>query len=282
MEESTINLEQKTIDELFRRSKQYRGSDEFFKFLKFVSKFPHYSRFNNMLVYLQDETVTLYGGVGFWKRKFNRTVRESARPYVILQPFAPVMMVYDVFETEGMETPDEFLKNGIGKELFEVNGYINPQILDDTIKIASEWGIKVYFKPLSFFNAGYITTIFKQKLEIALKEGLSYEQNMAVLIHELAHLFLGHTGHKMLRKQDVKKPIQLLHRKLSNSAEELEAETISYLICKKLGLSTKSEEYLADYINSDKDLREFSYETVIRVSDRIEELFLKRWTKTRI
>ncbi len=272
----SFNHDKLTIDELFKRSLKYQSSEEFFRFFNFIARFHHYSRFNTMLVYLQDESVTFFGGSTFWRKKFNRAVLEDARPYVILQPFSPVMLVYDIFQTEGFESPQEFLENGLGTKPFDVKGKINPHILDDAISIAQSWGIKVSFKPLSFFNAGYVTTIFKGKLEIALKKGMSYEQNLAVLIHELSHLFLGHTGHLFLRQKN--KEIKLMQRKLTRSAEELEAETISFLICKKLGLETKAAEYLAGYITCDEDLENFSHELVIKVSDKIEELFLKKWT----
>ena len=274
-----VNTDKLTIDELFNRSKKYKGSQEFCRFFNFIARFKHYSRFNTMLVYLQDESVTFFGGAKFWEKKFNRKVNEDARPYVILQPFSPVMLVYDIFQTEGKQTPQKFLENGLGTELFEVKGQINPQILDDAISIARSWGIKISFKPLSFFNAGYVTTIFKGHLEIALKEGMSYEQNLAVLIHELGHLFLGHTGHAVLfqaTEEGKNKEIKLMNRKLSKTGEELEAETISFLICKKLGLETRSAEYLAGYISSDKDLEGFSYEIVIKIADKIEEIFLKK------
>ncbi len=276
------NTDKLTIDELFSRSKKYQGSEQFYRFFNFIAKFNHYSRFNTMLVYVQDESVTFFGGAKFWKKKFNRNVKEDARPYVILQPFSPVMLVYDIFQTDGKQTPQEFLEDGLGTELFEVKGQINPQILDDTISIAKSWGIKISFKPLSFFNAGYVTTIYKGHLEIALKEGMSHEQNLAVLIHELGHLFLGHTGHTVLlqkTKEGKDKEMKLMKRKLSVTAEELEAETISFLICKKLGLETRAAEYLAGYITSDQDLEDFSYEIVIKMADKIEETFLKNWTK---
>lgn len=269
------------IDELFKRSKKYKGSKEFFRFINFISRFNHYSRFNTMLVYLQDESVTFFGGYSFWKKNFGRKIKEDARPYIILQPFSPVMLVYDVFQTEGKETPQEFLKNGLGTNPFDVKGKIDPLILDDAIAIAESWGIKIIFKPLSFFNSGYVTTIFKGSLQIALKEGMSYEQNLAVLIHELGHLFLGHTGHEVLRrktKEGKEKEMKLIKRNLSRTGEELEAETISFLICKKLGLETRAAEYLAGYISSEKDLEEFSYELVIKTADKIEHLFLNNST----
>jgi len=276
---SLFNQDKLSIDELFNRSIKYQGSKEFINFIEFISRFNHYSRFNNMLVYLQDRTVTFYGGTNFWEKKFNRHVIEDARPYVILQPFSPVMLVYDVLQTDGKETPKEFLDNFLGSEPFKVSGRINPKILDDALAIARSWGIKISFRPLSYFNAGYIITIFKGYLEIALKEGMSYEQNIAVLIHELGHLFLGHTGHPLLRlsaKEGQGKEMKLINRKLSQTGEELEAETISFLICKKLGLETRSAEYLAGYISSKKDLKEFSPELVIKIADKIEEMFFKK------
>jgi len=199
-----------------------------------------------------------------------------------LQPFGPIMLVYDIFQTEGLHTPQQFLEKGLGTKPFEVKGKIKPQIFDDAISIANSWGIKVTFKPLSFFNAGYVTTIFKGYLEIALKEGMSYEENMAVFVHELGHLFLGHTGHKVLLnelKQGKKKEIKLLTRHLSRTAEELEAETISFLICKKLGLETKAAQYLAGYIKNEQDLEEFSHELVIKIADKIEDIFFRKWSK---
>lgn len=276
-----FNNDKLTIDELFRRSQKYRGSKEFFRFFNFIAGFHHYSRFNTMLVYLQDDTVTFFGGTHFWKKKFDRTVKKEARPYVILQPFGPVMLVYDVFQTEGKESPDKFLELGLASNPNEVKGFIKPKILDDVMLITKSLGIRISFKPLSYFNSGYITTIFHQgPLEIALKAGMSYEQNLAVLIHELAHLFLGHTGHPVLRQKSKDgsiKEIKLIKRKLSTKIEELEAETISFLISKRLGLETRAAEYLAGYMESEKDLDEFSYELVIKTADKIEEMFLKSW-----
>jgi len=281
MENNNFDNDKLTIDELFKRSRKYQNSSEFFRFFNFIARFNHYSRFNTMLVYLQDESVTFFGGANFWYKKFNRIVKEDARPYVILQPFSPVMLAYDVFQTEGKDSPQEFLEKGLGTKPFDVSGKINPQTLEDAIFTATSLGIKITFKPLSFFNGGYVTTIFKGSLEIALKEGMSYEQNLAVLIHELGHLFLGHTGHLLLRqttKEGKIKEIKLMQRRMTRTAEELEAETISFLICKKLGLETRAAEYLAGYISSDKDLEQFSHELVIKIADKIEEIFLKKWT----
>ncbi len=265
-----------TIDELIKRSWNLRDSKSFTKFIDFIAKFDHYSRFNTMIVYLQNKEVTFFGGESYWRKKFHRTIKREARPYVILAPMSPVMLVYDVMETEGKDNPKDFLDNLLGEKLFEVKGHINHKIYYGAILTAKLWGIPVINKPLSYFKGGYVTTAITGRLEICLKDNATIEENFTVLIHELAHVLLGHTGHKELRKTNPDKRLLLPERKkLRRSAEELEAETVSYLISTKLGLIPRSEEYIAGYLKDVDDLLQFSYETVIKVTDKIENMFLQ-------
>jgi hypothetical protein len=263
------------IDELLHRSWKHRSSVEFFKFFDFIAKFHHYSRFNTMLIYLQNPNVAFFGGSSYWGKKFGRTIKEDARPYVILAPMSPVMLAYDVMETEGVDSPEEFLKKGLGSKPFEVKGSLNPKVLENVIQVTVSYGIRVFTKPLSFFKGGHITTIRSGKLEIVLNEAATTEERLSVLIHELAHLFLGHTGHKEIKSRKIDKKIKLLNRtKLTTTGEELEAETVSFLICKKLGLETRASAYIAAYIKNEDDLLKFSYETVIKTADKVENLFI--------
>jgi len=64
-----------TIDELLSRSWRFRSTTQFTKFFNFITRFHHYSRYNTMLVYIQNPAVTFFGGVSFWKKKFNRTMQ---------------------------------------------------------------------------------------------------------------------------------------------------------------------------------------------------------------
>ena len=52
--------------------------------------------------------------------------------------------------------------------------------------------LKIIQEKLSFFKGGHITTIRSGKLEILLNESATNESKLAVLIHEIAHLFLKH------------------------------------------------------------------------------------------
>ena len=262
-----------TIDDLLHRSWVYKNSEAFFKFFNFIASFHHYSRYNTMLVYLQNEAVTFFGGKSFWRKRFGRGVKKDARPYIILAPMGPVMLVYDVMDTEGKESPEEFLHNGFGRNPFDVKGKLPKEMFDRAVEIAMSLGIKITFHETSILKGGHITTILKGDPEIVISTNGTIEMKFSTLIHELAHLFLGHTGHSKLIKENEKKEIKILQRQLSRSAEELEAETVSFLLSKKLGLETNAAEYIAAYIRNENDLIELSYESVIKAADRIDQLF---------
>jgi hypothetical protein len=264
-----------TLDALFKRAYIYRNSNEFVRFINFINKFNHYSRYNTMLVYAQNKAVTFFGGAAYWRKRFERTIKEEARPYVIMAPGGPVMMVYDIFETEGELSPEQLLESGLGRRPFEVLGLFGDYNFHNALTQAQNLGIQVKLRPLSFFNGGYVTTIYSGKLEISLNQSATEAEQFGVLLHELAHLFLGHTGHENLYELDKPRSIKLPIRKLSKSAEELEAETVSYLVMYKLGLDTRSAEYIAGYINSEELLLEVNYEIIIKTADKIEKLFLK-------
>lgn len=275
MEDSKYINDRLTIDELIRRSWNLRDKRDFTKFIDFISKFEHYSRFNTMLVYIQNEEVTFFGGTSYWKKNFNRTIKKFAKPYIILAPKSPIMLVYDVMDTEGDDSPKDFLDKMFGGKLFEVKGRIDPKIYEDAVWTARSWGIQVIKKPLNYFKAGYVTTEITGKLEIYLQVEASVEENFTVLLHELAHVLLGHTGHKELRKAGTEKRLVLPEkRRINRSTEELEAETVSYLISTKLRLIPRSEEYIAGYLKNLNDLVQFSFELVIKVADKIENTFL--------
>lgn len=106
---------------------------------------------------------------------------------------------------------------------------------------------------------------------------MSVESNFTVLLHELAHLLCGHTGHKEIKRLKPNKRILLPERqKMTLTMEELEAETVSFLVSKRMGLEPRSAEYLAGYIKNLDDLKSISYETIIKTADKIDEIFLRK------
>ena len=230
-----------------------------------------------MLIYIQNKDVAYYGSSYFWKTKFNRDISYNARPYIIITPFSPVTIVYDITDTIGSISTEELLKKGIPYHFFGVEGVLDEKVYDKLLNRLFSWRIPLIQKPLSYFEAGNITTLSGGELKISINTKRNYQENFTTIIHELAHLLLGHTSHKYLsNRKDVDKRIKLKQRaELTRSEMELEAETIAYLICNKYGLLTQSAEYLASYIHSEKSINNFNYELVIHTVDKIERMFLK-------
>ena len=85
-----------TIDELVRQSLHYRSSAAFNEMIEFMAKFREHTPYNNMLVRTQNPTCSFYASEADWKHRFERHIKEDARPLLILMPFAPVMLVYDL------------------------------------------------------------------------------------------------------------------------------------------------------------------------------------------
>lgn len=266
----------RAIDELLRQSLAFKNSERYLKFVNFLMKFRKYSCFNNMLVYIQNPNITLFGNPNFWLKN-GRIVKPDAKPYIILVPHGPVGFVFDVFDTVGRETPQEFINKGIGFQPFEVKGEISQSEFERVINRIKIWEIDVNYENLSYLQGGYVrNSFFNNKFEISLNKDLTYMENFSILLHELAHIFLGHTiRDKIFKRNDKETYISLPRRKnLTERIVELEAETVSYLLCARKGLKTRSVEYLSGYIRSELDLKAVSYEMIARATDKIERLFL--------
>lgn len=87
-----------SLDEMFMSSRRYRSSREYLELLKFISRFRKYAPFNCALLHFQNPAISYVASASDWYRRFNRKPKRDARPLVILQPFGPVMFVYDVLD----------------------------------------------------------------------------------------------------------------------------------------------------------------------------------------
>ena len=72
-----------------------------------MGRFRDYAPYNNMLVRIQNPACGFYATANDWQKRFGRTLIEDARPMLILAPMHPVMLVYDLDQTEGSQLPAE-------------------------------------------------------------------------------------------------------------------------------------------------------------------------------
>jgi antirestriction protein ArdC len=99
--------------------------------------------------------------------------------------------------------------------------------------------------------------------------GLNQHHEPAVrfvtLAHELGHLFLGHLGEDKARKVSARAD-------LWHSQEELEAESVAYLVCKRNGVESKSKTYLATFVEQNTTVKQIDVYRVMRAAGMVEAL----------
>ncbi len=252
-----------SIDSLLRQSQVYQHSAQFREMVGFMARFRDYAPYNNMLVRLQNPTCSFYATERDWRDRFKRSLREDARPMLILAPMHPVMLVYALDETEGPPLPEEV--NRFAR--FEGQGVSDRLHL--TIRNAEVHDrIRVNFQALSSTNAGLATLARETtgwKMRIAVHAGLDEPSRYGVLCHELAHVYLGHLGadrdHWWPSRTD-----------LDRRTVEIEAEATAYIVTTRLGLSGASPAYVSRYLDERPLPRSVSLDQVAKVANRIEQM----------
>jgi hypothetical protein len=247
------------LDELFILAGKYNSSDAYLELMRFVGRFRFYSPFNAMLIYAQMPGAQFVCTALRWRRDYHREIKIDARPIVILQPMGPILFVFDVSHTAPL--PNARPLPIRVEDPFQVrSGKVGGQ-LALTVENAKRDGVRVSEHGVGSQRAGSIQwaaagqhlefTIAKKPLpkstqvplwfELLLNSNLSAEARYGTLVHELAHLYCGHLG----APNDRWWPDR---QNLSHAIREFEAESVSYLVCARLGIDTASDEYLAGYV----------------------------------
>lgn len=257
------------------------NSESFKEYLKFMNTFHQYSACNSLLIWFQGGT--LVAGFNAWKEK-GRSVKKGEKAIKI---YAPVMAkgwftaldadgnpkvdedgheikvqkqyikgfrrvsVFDVSQTEGKKLPElsepKMLTGDMNED--EFNG------LFDMISKATT--AKVGFEDLQEGN-GYFAP---SENRIAVNRGMSKEQTIKTLIHEVTHSLL-HT------KEEMKKNPK------SREQKEIEAESVAYIVCSYLGIDSAeySFEYVCGWSMGDTKIVAKSMDTIKKTADKIIEV----------
>ena len=187
---------------------------------------------------------------------------------LILAPMHPVMLVYELDQTEGPSVPEELNKFAY----FE--GECRPQWLRKTVRNAAIHDrVRVSFKPLSSTNAGFAQLLRgtdKWKMGIVIHSGLNESSRYGVLCHELAHIYLGHLGsdtdHWWASRSE-----------LDHATVEIEAEAVAFIVTTRLGLEGHSAAYVSRHLKAkDRLPASVSLDLVAKVASRIEEMGRRR------
>ena len=85
------------------------------------------------------------------------------------------------------------------------------------------------------------------------------QKSWQLVFHELAHLFCQHIGCSWWEG-----------RSYTRETKEFEAETVAYLVCKRLGIQSHSVEYLANYLDENEQIPPILLDFVFQAVDLIE------------
>lgn len=252
-----------SFDALIERGKTYRNSTSFRELVTFMGRFKEYAPFNNMLVRVQNPACSFYASEKDWWERFEKQLKEDARPMLILAPMHPVMLVYDQDQVQGGWTPAEL------EAFAKFEGEPRQGSLQRLIENAAlRDRIRVDIKPLSSTLAGFATIArgdANSKMRIALHQGLDEPSRVGVLCHELAHIYLGHLGGDSDRWWPSRTGI-------SRRCMEIEAESVAYVVTTRMGLNGSSSAYVSRHLPEGELPPGVSIDVVAKVAGRIEEM----------
>lgn len=268
------------IDEVFAADSRYRSSREYLQLLDFIAGLPQYSAFNCFLLYIQNSAITHVATARTWARRFGRRLKFNARPLVILAPMGPVRFVYDLKDTEGEPLASESLRSHPPAERLRSGVYEN------TIHNCALQGIAV--RDLSTDELPEDTalrmtpSIRKKYSSLNLAIEASYlvmldpserrDAKYAKLARELGHIFCGHLG--------IDKSAWWPERHhLRTAQEEMEAESVAFLICRRNGVAGREAKYLPHHAAGDQQIPVLSLNAILQAVNYIEAMGRARWRK---
>lgn len=253
-----------SLDQMFHRSDKYHNSQNYIDSLKFIIKTKNLAPFNAWIIKEQNPDVDYVATADEWLTRFNREIKHHARAYVILKPFSPVEFVYDMNDTTGDDLPLDLQAN------FRAEGVIKDDYVKRILACCDKKGIKVNFNStLMNRQAGWAShNILNKSKTIVINKSHKKELQFSTLCHELAHLILGHL--RIFTHCECKD-----RSHLSTHAMEVEAESVSWLVCDRLGIKTDAERYLSYHFKSSQDvLNQISIDNILTTAGKIENIIL--------
>lgn len=235
--------------------------EKYRNYLRTMSRFHNYSLNNQALIHLQRPDATLVAGYNRWRDKFSRHVLRGEKGITIIAPtpykkkieqekldpdtklpildadgkiiteekeieipmFRPVK-VFDYAQTDGKPLPER-----VASPVANLTGSVeNYEAFMEALRRSSPVPVEV--KPLSADMDGYFSP---KSQSITLREGMSEVQTVSAAVYEIAHAKLHNYGLQQAAERKVK----------SRNTEEVEAESISFMVCAYFGIETGANSF---------------------------------------
>ena len=241
--------------------------------------------FNAMLLHVQKPGSQFVTSAEEWRNKYGRTIKPGARPLIILQPFGPVAFVYEYNDTIGPPLPDSVVAP------FKTNRVITQKQLHRLVDNIKADGIGTWHNNYGTNRAGQIqwhpeTEILttadrkydvKSHFTIVYNDNLSDTEVYTTILHELGHLYCGHLYHDPMEEKWLPKRFDI---GLTHGQMEFEAETVSWLVCERLGIENPSAQYLSGYLEENEQIPNVSIDIILKATNTIES-FIKKYKPPR-
>ena len=275
---SSTDKKVKALDELFQEVGTYRKSEDLKELFGFIKKFPRIAPYNAFLLHIQKPGSEFVASAFDWGKQFNRTIKPEARPLVILKPFGPVEFVFELGDTVGSDPfPEEFLHP------FQVDGTLPDSTLDLLIKNLSRDGITYHERDDGTASAGVIMSAkediiqligdknVKVLYQVIINKNFSPEEKFATITHELGHLYCGHLGSPDTTWWPERKTENIC-------TKEFEAESVTWLVCERLGIKNPSASYLSNYLEGNNKIPNVSLEAILKAAGMVEAMTMRKFT----
>lgn len=253
------------LDQLLADSRLYKRSKDFKDLLDFVVRLRNFAPFNAMLLQVQKPGLGYAAFASDWRERFQRKPKPGARPLLILWPFGPVALVYDEVDTEGPDLPKDVRR-------FLARGDIDATKLKSFEPILKRKNIACCWVDAGDLHAGLLEVLQRARNE---KQATQYRIHInrnhvaaaqfATLTHELGHLFLGHLG------PDQK--LNVPHRPaVALAQQEIEADSVSFIVCRRNGIKYESHTYLTDFVKENTVVESLDVYQIMRATGQVESL----------
>ena len=240
--------------------KDYFDSDNYKNFLEGMSHFNNYSVRNIQLIKAQLPEASMVASFNEWKKR-NGHVNKGEKALYVQAPitvikkdadgkpvinadtgeketftyFKPVP-VFDISQVSPVKGKELDLPKMGGAIPSQINKEYYQNVYRSLRDISQkENGIPIRFRELEKSDGFYSPTTN----EITIKKGMTYEQTLSTLIHEMAHSEL----------HNKKSLTERFEGKLTRSSKELQAESVAYVVSNHLGFDTSNDSfaYLASW-----------------------------------
>jgi antirestriction protein ArdC len=232
------------VKELYQQLKTglsaFQQSDRWKDYLRFSTKFHHYSFGNTILIWLRKPNATRVAGFRKW-HEMGRFVKAGEHGIPI---FVPMLFKKKADPAECLndeQKEDEILRGfrvGYVFDISQTDGKPIPELVKTLPQTATGETLYPKFKGLSPVPVseediqinGYYHI---EEKRIVIKQDLTPDQKAKTVVHEIAHATMHLKG---------------LDKNLSREEQELVAESVAFVVCGEYGLD--SSEYTFGYLSS--------------------------------